>query len=70
MGKFDGILLLSDIDGTIAKEGIVSEENRAAVEYFKQNGGMFAYATGRLPNYIASLKPISNVPVNVHFAGF
>ena len=63
MGKFDGLLLLSDIDGTIAKDGVISEENRTAVEYFKQNGGMFAYATGRLPNYIADLKPVSNVPV-------
>lgn len=63
MGKFSGILLLSDIDGTIAENGAISEENRKAVEYFKENGGMFAYASGRTAEYIKELPISPNVPV-------
>lgn len=63
MGKFDGILLLTDLDGTLAYDGVVSYENRKAVEYFKQNGGMFTYATGRMPAYIKKIGIEANVPV-------
>lgn len=63
MGKFDGILLLSDMDGTIARDGIISKENKEAVEYFKQNGGLFTYATGRMPKFIAKSELSANAPV-------
>ena len=47
MGKFEGILLCSDFDGTFAKNAKVSDENRDAVRYFQSKGGMFVPASGR-----------------------
>lgn len=48
MGKFDGILIASDMDGTLLDDkreiGIATIE---ALNYFTQNGGRFALATGR-----------------------
>ena len=45
---FDGILLVSDIDGTfVDSDKKFIEKNLEAVEYFKANGGMFTFATGR-----------------------
>lgn len=50
MGKFDGILLGSDLDGTLLrKDKTISEENRKAIEYFKSEGGIFTFFTGRMP---------------------
>lgn len=48
MGKFDGFLLLTDMDGTFYdNRGNVSEETAKALEYFKDNGGLFTISTGR-----------------------
>lgn len=48
MGKFDGCLLYSDIDGTfVDNNGVVPKENLEAVEYFMSEGGKFGLATGR-----------------------
>ena len=57
MGKFDGVLIASDYDNTMAfTEGSlftgtppppVSEKNRKAVEYFMAEGGTFSVSTGR-----------------------
>ena len=48
MSKFDGYLILSDMDGTLlGDDRQISQENREAVAYFTQNGGRFAVATGR-----------------------
>lgn len=50
MGKFDGILICTDLDGTVLNnEHAVSEENRRAIEYFKSEGGSFTFITGRIP---------------------
>lgn len=50
MGKFDGILICTDLDGTLLKnDKSISEENREAVEYFKREGGYFTFITGRMP---------------------
>ena len=52
MGKFDGILLCTDLDGTLYRnDKTVSRENREAIEYFKREGGCFTFITGRLPYY-------------------
>ena len=49
MGKFDGILICTDLDGTLFKnDKTISEENIEAIEYFKQNGGIFTFITGRI----------------------
>ena len=50
MGKFDGVLLASDFDGTLcAKDGEIPEANLRALEYFRAEGGRFTAATGRTP---------------------
>ena len=50
MGKFDGILICSDLDGTLLKnDKTISDENREAIEYFKGEGGYFTFITGRMP---------------------
>ena len=52
MGKFDGILICTDLDGTLFKnDKTVSPENREAIEYFKREGGYFTFITGRMPYY-------------------
>ena len=52
MGIFDGILLCSDMDGTlIDNKGIISKENSEAIKYFQENGGLFTVATGRRPEF-------------------
>ena len=50
MGKFDGILICTDLDGTLLrKDKSVSKENIEAIEYFKKEGGLFTFVTGRMP---------------------
>lgn len=52
MGKFDGIVLLSDLDGTLLDGELLSNENINALNYFKAGGGLFAPCTGRAPRFI------------------
>lgn len=48
MKKYEGILLLSDVDGTLMGGGsLPSRENAEAIKYFTENGGMFSIASGR-----------------------
>lgn len=50
MGKFDGILLCTDLDDTLlTSDKRVSEKNIEAIEYFKSEGGLFTFVTGRVP---------------------
>lgn len=50
MGKFDGILLCTDLDDTLlTTDKRVSEKNRNAIDYFKSEGGLFTFVTGRVP---------------------
>ncbi len=72
MGKFDGLLIISDYDNTITytQDSLlggeelppISEENRRAIEYFMAEGGVFSVATGRaLPAYLP-IAPV--IPTN------
>lgn len=67
MGKFDGIVILTDLDGTFlsSRSGIV-ERNIQAIEYFKSEGGRFSLATGRMHYNLESLIPhvdcLTNAP--------
>lgn len=68
MGKFDGILLCTDMDGTLLNsESTVSEENQKAIEYFMREGGLFTFVTGRANSavqvFYEQLHP--NMPVAV-----
>ena len=49
MGKFDGKLLVSDMDATLFNsKREVSEENYNAIKYFTSEGGKFSVASGRM----------------------
>ena len=51
MGKFDGMLICTDLDGTLLKnDKTISQENLDAIEYFKSEGGLFTIVTGRMPH--------------------
>lgn len=51
MGKFDNLLLCTDLDDTLlTTDKKVSQENQKAIEYFKSEGGRFTFATGRMPH--------------------
>lgn len=52
MGKFSGILLCSDFDGTLAVKGHVAEKNINAIRYFQKNGGLFSIITGRTSDFL------------------
>ena len=41
------IIVASDFDGTLAKEGWPTEENKEAVAAFRKKGGVFGVVTGR-----------------------
>ena len=48
MGKFDGVLLVSDYDDTLYDHNLtVNDRNHRAIEYFLEQGGRFTIATGR-----------------------
>jgi Cof subfamily protein (haloacid dehalogenase superfamily) len=52
MGKFSGILICTDLDGTLYRnDKSISRENKDAIEYFKREGGYFTFITGRMPYY-------------------
>jgi len=48
MKKFEGILITTDLDGTLLRnDKSISRENLSAIEYFKENAGSFTFVTGR-----------------------
>lgn len=50
MKKFEGMLFCTDLDGTLyTSSKTVSQENLEAIEYFKSEGGLFTFITGRVP---------------------
>ena len=56
--KYSGILLVSDLDGTLLdKDSRLSDENAEAVNEFMRQGGKFAFASGR---YFSNLKAFMN----------
>ncbi|MBR3844922.1 MAG: HAD family hydrolase [Clostridia bacterium] len=60
---FDGIVLLSDIDGTLATyDRKILPENKEAIRYFTANGGRFGVATGRTAR--SAQRMISQIDVN------
>ena len=66
MGRFDGYLLCSDFDGTLAGAGgLVSARNLEAIEYYKSEGGLFTLASGRNPRFLKTYCDIThpNAPV-------
>lgn len=61
MQKFSGILLCTDLDGTLLREdGSISKQNIEAIEYFKGNGGLFTFITGRMPCFVDDIYNATN----------
>ena len=66
MGKFDGVLICTDLDGTLySSDRTISNENKEAIDYFKREGGCFTFITGRMPYY--SMSAFEAVSPNVAF---
>jgi len=63
MGKFDGVMLVSDFDDTLTdRKSVISSENIKALEYFVSLGGTFTVNTGRAPaSFVARRK---DAPIN------
>ena len=56
MKKFEGMLICTDLDGTLLRrDKTVSKENLEAIEHFKAEGGYFTFITGRMPYYVDDL---------------
>ena len=56
MGKFDGMLFCTDLDGTLLRgDKTISHENLEAIEYFKAQGGLFTFITGRMPFFSSKM---------------
>lgn len=56
MGKFSGILICSDFDGTLAHHGEIPAINFQKIKYFCDNGGNFSIITGRSGAYFDKFK--------------
>ncbi len=66
MGKFSGYLICTDLDDTLlTTDKKISQENKDAIKYFMNEGGLFTFATGRMPQgvevVLKELKP--NAPI-------
>ena len=66
MGKFDGTLICTDLDGTLLRnDKTVSPENREAIAYFMAEGGYFTFITGRMPYFVKDI--LAKVSINAPF---
>ncbi len=69
MGKFDGKLLVSDVDATLFdSQHQISEQNARAIEYFKAEGGIFSVASGRMRDAVGNYLDLLaiNAPAILH----
>lgn len=65
MKKYEGCLIACDLDGTLlSPDGTISDENVKALNGYMENGGLFAFASGRCPyNLRVCLERVApNVP--------
>ena len=68
MGKFDRVLIFSDIDGTYLDEHRRPvPRNNEAIRRFQAEGGTFTIATGRMatntPHAVPDIRELANFPV-------
>ncbi|MBE6601651.1 MAG: HAD family phosphatase [Ruminococcaceae bacterium] len=66
MGKFDGILIVSDLDGTLLdNHSQIPQKNRDAIAYFESEGGYFTYISGRVARCMAPIFKMMTPPIPV-----
>ncbi len=66
MNKYDGLLLCTDLDDTIlTSDKRISDKNIEAIKYFMKEGGLFTFATGRVPKGVQPILKyiIPNAPM-------
>ncbi len=72
MGKFTGMIIVSDMDGTLLdKDKKIPQINLDKIDYFMENGGIFTIATGRSSHSIKKYMDILkvNAPVICYNGG-
>ena len=63
IGKFSGVMLVSDFDDTLYGSDLhVSEENRTAIRSFIEQGGLFTVATGRARKTFTPQVTLEDIP--------
>lgn len=63
--NFNGILILSDLDGTFfGKKASIVPKNIEAIKHFNSLGGRFTYSTGRIFANLASAATVASEIVN------
>ena len=55
--KFKGKVIIADIDGTYTGSAEGVRRNNEAIEYFRSEGGLFTFATGRVEFSVTSVVP-------------
>lgn len=55
--KFEGKVIITDIDGTYTGSAEGIRKNNEAIEYFKSEGGLFTFASGRVEYVVKSVVP-------------
>lgn len=58
MGKFEGVLLCCDIDGTLAIGHEIPECNKTALRTFTAEGGLLSLCSGRATAYLQKLEGV------------
>lgn len=67
MGKYDGILICSDFDETLAPRQRIPEINKKAIKHFQDNGGCFTLISGRPVNGLSRI--LDGVTLNTYVGG-
>lgn len=67
MGKFDGMLICSDFDGTLFIGSQISDATVNAIKYFQENGGRFTITSGRYPAFLGTHR--HRVDANTYLIG-
>lgn len=67
MGKYDGILICSDFDETLAPKTRIPEINKKAIKHFQDNGGYFTLISGRHVNELPRI--LDGVVLNTYAGG-
>ena len=66
MKRFEGVLLASDMDGTLLNSSrLIGRENREALRWFTDCGGRFCVATGRAVEVTRMY--FNDIPVNAPY---